>query len=168
MTWFPFDLHPEYPPEGIPRSRLTARYGESFHDRLRVSFAEAGLGYNPPPDMVPNTMRALCMTEFAREQGLHGRVHDRLMQAYWEEARDIGDPGELRALGIACGLDTDELESALESTFYRERIRSITSDANSVGITAIPAFVLDRRLLVLGAQPRTVFEQAVSQLRAAD
>jgi predicted DsbA family dithiol-disulfide isomerase len=32
----------------------------------------------------------------------------------------------------------------------------------------VPAFVLDRRLLVLGAQPRELFEQAFEQLRAAD
>ena len=40
-----------------------------------------------------------------------------------------------------------------------------TQDANRLGIHAIPAFVLDRRLLVLGAQPEQVFEQAVAQLR---
>jgi predicted DsbA family dithiol-disulfide isomerase len=34
-----------------------------------------------------------------------------------------------------------------------------------MGITAVPAFVLDRRLLVLGAQPQAIFEQAVGRLR---
>ena len=36
LLWLPFDLHPEYPPEGIPRAELHARYGEAMHDRLRV------------------------------------------------------------------------------------------------------------------------------------
>ena len=40
MTWLPFDLHSEYPSEGIPREQLHARYGSSFHDRLRERFAE--------------------------------------------------------------------------------------------------------------------------------
>ena len=39
-----------------------------------------------------------------------------------------------------------------------------TAQAQSLGITGIPAFLLDRRLLVLGAQPREVFEQALAQL----
>ena len=60
MTWLPFDLHPEYPPEGIPREQLHARYGSSFHDRLRERFAEEALAYNPPPEVVPNTLRALA------------------------------------------------------------------------------------------------------------
>ena len=71
MTWLPFDLHPEYPAEGIPREQLHARYGSSFHDRLRERFAEEGLAYNPPPEVVPNTMRALRVTELARDRGLH-------------------------------------------------------------------------------------------------
>ena len=38
--WLPFDLHPEYPPEGIPREQLHARYGSSFHDSLRARFVD--------------------------------------------------------------------------------------------------------------------------------
>ena len=91
MTWLPFDLHPEYPAEGIPRSQLRARYGDAFHERLEQSFAASGLVYNPPLEVVPNTLRALRVTELARECRLHERVHDRLMRAYWEEARNIGD-----------------------------------------------------------------------------
>jgi predicted DsbA family dithiol-disulfide isomerase len=36
----------------------------------------------------------------------------------------------------------------------------------SIGANAVPAFLLDRRLLVLGAQPEAVFEQALAQLAA--
>jgi predicted DsbA family dithiol-disulfide isomerase len=36
-----------------------------------------------------------------------------------------------------------------------------------VGANAVPAFVLDRRLLLLGAQPQDVFEQAFAQIDAA-
>jgi predicted DsbA family dithiol-disulfide isomerase len=43
-----------------------------------------------------------------------------------------------------------------------------TQDANRLGINAIPAFVLDRRLLVLGAQPEEAFEQAVAQVQARE
>jgi predicted DsbA family dithiol-disulfide isomerase len=39
-----------------------------------------------------------------------------------------------------------------------------TSQAVSIGITGVPGFLLDRRLLVLGAQPQEVFERAFQQL----
>ena len=168
MTWLPFDLHPEYPAEGIPREQLRARYGDAFHDRLRARFAEEGLAYNPPPEVVPNTMRALRVTELAREHGLHRAVHDRLMDAYWAEARDIGDPGVLRDLAVEVGLDVAEVDEVLADDAYRDRVLGLTAQAVSIGITGVPGFLLDRRLLVLGAQPQEVFERAFDQLVATD
>jgi predicted DsbA family dithiol-disulfide isomerase len=35
-------------------------------------------------------------------------------------------------------------------------------------VTGVPGFLLDRRMLVLGAQPRELFEQAFEQLAALD
>jgi predicted DsbA family dithiol-disulfide isomerase len=166
VTWLPFDLHPEYPPEGIPREQLHARYGSSFHDRLKERFAAEGLAYDPPPEVVPNTMRALRVTELARERGLHGAVHDRLMDAYWAEGRNIGDPQELRSLAMEGGLDGAEVDDVLAGDAYRDRVSALTQQAVSIGITGVPGFLLERRLLVLGAQPREVFERAFEQLSA--
>jgi predicted DsbA family dithiol-disulfide isomerase len=168
VTWLPFDLHPEYPPQGIPREQLHARYGDSFHERLKRSFEASGLVYNPPPDVVPNTRRALSVTELARDRGLHRPMHDRLMQAYWEEARNIGDPEVLREVAVEVGVGEDDVAAAIEDVGLADRVRASTSQAQSLGVTGVPAFVLDNRLLVLGAQPREVFEQAMAQLHEQD
>jgi predicted DsbA family dithiol-disulfide isomerase len=109
-------------------------------------------------------MRALRVTELARERGLHGQVHDRLMDAYWAEARNIGDPEELRSLAVEAGLEGTEVDDVLAGDAYRERVQMLTAQAVSIGITGVPGFLLDRRLLVLGAQPREVFERAFEQL----
>jgi predicted DsbA family dithiol-disulfide isomerase len=166
VTWLPFDLHPEYPSEGIPRAELHARYGDAFHERLKESFAASGLVYNPPVEVVPNTMRALRVSELARERGLHRQVHDRLMRAYWEEGRNIGNSSELLALAVEAGLDEKEAAEVIEGEAYQERVLASTAQAQSIGITGIPAFLLDGRFLVLGAQPRGVFEQALEQLES--
>jgi len=150
--------------EGIPREQLNARYGEGWRARLEASFQAVGLPYNPPPQVVPNTMRALRVTELARERGRHEALHDRLMDAYWSEAQDIGDPDVLRALTTEVGLDAAEVDDVLAGDRYRDLVASSTAQAHSIGIDAIPAFVLDRRLVVLGAQPKAVFEQAFQQL----
>jgi predicted DsbA family dithiol-disulfide isomerase len=159
----PFDLHPEYPPEGIPREQLLARYGAGMTDRVRAFFAERGLEYNPNPDVVPNSLRALRLTELARELGLHAAAHDRLMDAYWAEARDIGDPEVLRGLAAEIGLPAEEVDEVLGGDRYHELVRESTRQAVSIGANAVPAFLLDRRLLVLGAQPEAVFEQALAE-----
>jgi predicted DsbA family dithiol-disulfide isomerase len=167
VTWLPFDLHPEYPPEGIPRAQLHARYGEPFHDQLRSMFEAAGLTYKPPPDIVPNSKSALRLAELARDLRLHQEVHDRLMDAYWEEGRNIGDAAELRALADELGLPEDDVERVLTGDDYAQRVDVSTAQAAAIGVTGVPGFLLDQRLLVLGAQPRHVFEQAFEQLAAA-
>jgi predicted DsbA family dithiol-disulfide isomerase len=162
-VWLPFDLHPEYPPEGISLADLHRRYGFGDQDPLRERFAAAGLEYNRP-EIVPNTKLALRMTELARERGLHEPFHDRLMDAYWSEATNIGEPDELRRLAAAVGLDTDDVEQVIaDPVTYLAAVEGSTQQAHSVGINAVPAFVLDRRVLVLGAQPLEVFRRAFSE-----
>lgn len=105
------------------------------------------------------------MTELARDRGLHEPFHDRLMDAYWAEGVDIGAAAELRRLAADVGLAADEVEAVLaDGEAYLERVLDSTRQAQSIGITGIPGFLLDRRLLVLGAQPRDVFTQALAQL----
>jgi predicted DsbA family dithiol-disulfide isomerase len=164
VEWLPFDLHPEYPPEGIPREELHRRYPEDVHERTRQMVAASGLTYNPPPDVVPNSRQALELTELARQKGLHDEVHTRLMHAYWTEAKNIGDTDTLLDLVAEAGLDRDEATAALADRRYAERVDACTAQAQQAGIHAIPAFVLGGRLLLLGAQPHEVFEHALQQV----
>ena len=163
MEWLPFDLHPEYPPEGILRSDLERRYGPGIHERTRSVIEAAGLTYAPPPEL-PNSRRALAVTELARERELHEPVHTRLMHAYWAEGLDIGNDAVLVDLVAEVGLDREEATAALHAEEYVNRVLASTQAANAHGIHAIPAFVLGDRLLVMGAQPHAFFEEAVGQL----
>ena len=164
ITWAPFDLHPEYPPEGLPREQLVARYGPEGMKRTRAFFEQHGLDYNPHPEIVPNSMNALRLAEHARGQGLFDAMHARLMDAYWAEGQNIGDPDVLRTLAEEMGLEgADEL---LETEAYLDLVRASTAQAGAAGVTGVPAFVLDQRLLVLGAHPHETFERAFAQLSA--
>jgi len=168
LVWLPFDLHPEYPPQGIPLADLHRMYGIGVgeDDPNRERFAAAGLTYDRP-EIVPNTRLALRLGELAREQGLHEPFHHRLMDAYWSEATYIGDPDELRRLATEIGLDGDDVERTIDDpTAYLDRVEASTHDAYSLGINAVPAFLLDRRLIVLGAHPIETFRRAFAQLAA--
>jgi predicted DsbA family dithiol-disulfide isomerase len=119
-----------------------------------------------PSQKLPNTLHALQVTELARDRDLHRPVHTRLMHAYWSEGADLGDDEVLLDLVAEAGLDRDEAAETIAEGRYSDRVAASTEEANRIGINAIPAFVLGRRLLVLGAQPEDLFEQAVAQLRA--
>ena len=107
------------------------------------------------------------MSELARERGLHQQFHDRLMDAYWSEATNIGDADRLRRLATEVGLDPEGVQGVIaDPSAYLDVVERSTRQAHSIGINGIPAFLLDRRLLVLGAQPFEVFSGAFAQLEA--
>jgi predicted DsbA family dithiol-disulfide isomerase len=113
-------------------------------------------------------LKALQVTELARDRGIHEAVHTRLMDAYWSEAANIGDETTLLSLAEEAGLDRGEAIEALADGRYRDRIASATRDANLLGINAIPSFVLDDRLLLVGAYPHEVFERAFAQIEETE
>ena len=86
------------------------------------------------------------------------------MHAYWSEGADIGDDDVLLDLVTEAGLAREDAEAALANGIYVDRVLASTRRAHAHGINAIPAFVLDDRLLVMGAQPHAVFERALAML----
>jgi predicted DsbA family dithiol-disulfide isomerase len=164
IEWQPFDLHPEYPPEGIPRSELERRYGREFAARQQAMFAAAGLPYTADIGKLPNSHQALVLTELARDRGCHDELHARLFDALWARGLDLGDEAVLLAEGAAVGLAESDMRAALADPVYAERVRLATEAVTEIGAGGVPAFVIDRRLLVPGAQPHEVFERILEGL----
>jgi len=171
IQWLPFDLHPEYPPDGIAREDLMRRYPASMHEAVRGMHEDAQMVYNPNPDRVPNTRRALELIEWARGHGANDALHTRIMDAYWTEGRDITGWDVLEQCVADVGLDPAEARAEVDAGAFAERVTASTQAAQRLGISGVPAFVFDGRLLVSGAQPHEVLEQAlerVDRMRAED
>jgi len=82
-------------------------------------------------------------------------------------ARRFAQDGAKIALLARGEAGLEGADAAFEDESYLERVMVSTGQAQAIGVTGIPGFLLDRRLLVLGAQPREVFEQAFAQLSGA-
>jgi predicted DsbA family dithiol-disulfide isomerase len=146
----------------VTRASLAARYGPGVEDRTRQLVEGAGFHYNPS-SQVPRSLRALQLAELARAEGRHDDVHQRLFAAYWSEARDIGDLDVLVAIAAAAGLDPDKARAVIESDAYADQVRESTGAAQRVGVTGVPAWVIDDRVLVPGAQPHEIFDEVLAQ-----
>jgi predicted DsbA family dithiol-disulfide isomerase len=157
-------LHPEYPPEGIPRAELERRYGPGLVDRQRAMFEAAGLPFDANIDKIPNSRQALMLGELARDHDVLDTLHPRLFDAYWGRGRDIGDQRVLVEEGTAAGLSEPEIREALEDERYLPRIEASTRNAIEIGAGGVPAWAIDQQVLVPGAQPHEVFEQVLERL----
>jgi predicted DsbA family dithiol-disulfide isomerase len=127
-------------------------------------FNEAGLPHAERQDRVPNSRRAQMLGELARERGLLAQFHPRLFDAYWARGLDIGSEEVLHAEGLAVGLDGADISRALHNEHYLQEVVGQTERAIGLGASGVPAWVIDERVLIPGAQPHEVFESVMDQL----
>ncbi len=168
VEWRPFELHPEVPREGMPMDRLfPAERRAQAHAHIDAMARDAGLRMEHG-DRLINTRLALGAAEFARERGKFEEMHHALFRAHWEATAKLDDIADLRRIAAELGLDPDELEAALTTGRYEPVIDTHRAEAEAVGINAIPAHIVGRRYLVVGAQPRSVFEQVLTRIASED
>jgi predicted DsbA family dithiol-disulfide isomerase len=122
-------------------------------------------------EVIINSRRALGAAEFAREQGKFDQMHHALFKAHWEGTGRLEDAVDLVRIGVGVGLDASELRMAIDEDRYANVIDDNRSQAESVGINAIPAHIFGQRYLVMGAQPYEAFMRVLDRLdqeRAGD
>jgi predicted DsbA family dithiol-disulfide isomerase len=151
--------------EGIP---LEAYFGrarsEQVRNRLQAVAADAGLVMRQR-DVIINSRRALGAAEFAREHGKFEEMHRALFKAHWEGTGRLEDVEDLVRIGTEIGLDPLALRGAIEQGRYEMILDGSRQQAESAGISAIPAHIFGGRYLVVGAHPYEVFTQVLDRLR---
>ena len=85
--------------------------------------------------------------------------------AHFVEGRSLADPGVLDSLVTASGADAELVRTEVEAGAGRGAVDASMESAWDLGITATPTWLLAGMVMVRGAQPRTVFEQAVARAR---
>ncbi|NNG06413.1 MAG: thioredoxin domain-containing protein, partial [Desulfobacteraceae bacterium] len=75
--------------------------------------------------------------------------------------RNIGKIQELVDVARSVDLSAEEAKEVLEARGFREAVDSDWSRARSMGVTAVPTFLLDQRFVV-GAQPYEVLEELLT------
>lgn len=170
--WHPFVLNPDLPAEGRPMlEHLSAKYGRSeaqiqASQHELVAAAEAcGLNFARATERRSwntfDTHRVLC---WAKEAGLDAAFNRALFEAYFGEAKDPTDAGVLRATAEGLGLDGAEVDAILESDRYAETVRSEIDHYHALGVSGVPAFIVEGRYLISGAQPPDVLADSLRQI----
>jgi predicted DsbA family dithiol-disulfide isomerase len=118
-------------------------------------------------ERLPSTRRAHEAAEFARERGLLEPMHAALLRRYWTHGEDLYQLETLRGAATDAGLSPDELQQAIAAGTYKQAVEDAVAEARSLGVRAVPMFVLRDELAIEGAQELRVFRSAMQQLGVA-
>jgi predicted DsbA family dithiol-disulfide isomerase len=159
IRWLPFQLNPGMPREGVPRAEYRrAKFGSLERSRqldARVIAEGKSEGIDFAFDRIqrtPNTTEAHRLIALAEN---HNAVVDALFRAYFEDARDIGDPGVLADIAAQSGVKG-----------WPERapdVSALEDEVRAMGISAVPTFIFDRKSRISGAYPAETLAQAIRE-----
>ncbi len=183
IIWRSFELDPNAPrqhtepqPELLARKyRTTVEEAQRMNARMTEAAAAEGLTFSLAGMKTGNTFDAhrllhLAASEDAKNAvqpgavaGIREALGERLFAAYLGEGASLGDVETLVALATEAGLSADTVRQTLATDAFADAVRRDEAEAQAIGVTGVPFFVLDRKYGVSGAQSPEVLAAALQQ-----
>ena len=147
---------------------LRRKYGRDpgpMWDRLEDEARKSGLDV----DMRKQKMRypsqaAQVLIAAARESGKQHEVALALSHACYIDALNISDPEVLADIGVAHGLERDEVKALVQNQALQAQIEQAAVSAGQQGIQGVPFFVFANKYALSGAQPDEVFAEVFDKV----
>jgi predicted DsbA family dithiol-disulfide isomerase len=158
-----YDLHPEVPIGGRA-IRRGGRYDRVL-DHIAAECMAEGMPFRKPT-RTPNTRRALEVGEVIRVDfpDAFESYDEACYRTHWLDGDDLGDPEVVRALVSAAGAEPDAVERRIDEGQGARSVERSMARAREQGVAATPAWWVDERLLIPGAQPTATVERWISRL----
>lgn len=143
VDWRPFELRPHPVPTLRPEDdylpRIWRQVVYPMAARMQVPMVLPRLSPQP------YTRLAFEGFQMARQQGLAAPYNDRMLRAFFQEERDIGDPKVLAELAEEVGLDRAAYAEALATGRYAQAHQSALAEAHARGVSAVPTLIVGER-----------------------
>jgi predicted DsbA family dithiol-disulfide isomerase len=137
----------------------------AINERLAGQAREAGLTFAFATVRPANSFDAHRLIALAASQGLADAMTTRLFRSYFSDGLLISDRETLSTLADQVGVrGANELWG---SEAFVEEVRRDEVDARRLGINGVPAFLIDERVMVSGAQGAASIAEALRQAWAA-
>ena len=175
IRWRPFQLDPTLPPGGKDRKiYLAEKFGSIERAReLYENIREAGEAENIPfafdrIEVSPNTIDAHRLIRWAGgvDAAMQDRVVEALFEAYFIDGRHIGDHDTLVRIAKNAGMDADLVAELMPGEADRELVTSEIAQAQAMGVTGVPTFIVANKYALVGAQPAEQLAQAFRTITA--
>ncbi len=168
INWRPYQLDPTIPPEGVDRmAYMQRKFGprvSEIHGRVSEAGAVAGIPFAfEQIARSPNTLDAHRLIRWSMSAGAQDAVVERLFRDFFIEGKDIGDGAVLVAAARDCGMDPEGVSNLLASDADKDLVRNEIAQAQELGVTGVPFFILNGKFGLPGAQPPDVLKRAIGR-----
>ena len=167
VEFFPFELNPHIPEEGVPyRQYLLRKFGTEskfleLNAHVQEVAAREGLPFHPEAQRVSvNTRNVHRVIMLARDSGRQAQVVEAFFSAYFTEGVDLSKIDNLIDIAGRSGMDRKAVKQLLHSNTGKLEIEMAEKELHDLGITAVPLFIINDRLAISGAQPVNAFTEA--------
>jgi len=175
VRWHPFELNPDLPAEGIPRTDyLEAKFGggqraSEIYARVQAVGHSVGIAFDfQRIARQPNTRDAHSLIAWAQQAGDAEALVEHLFRAYFIEGRLLSDAGELAAIADEAGFPRDAAQALLASDRLRNEVGAEYREAQEAGITGVPFFIFNGRTAVSGAHDPPALLEAIAAARTPE
>ncbi|MBL4725394.1 MAG: DsbA family oxidoreductase [Rhizobiaceae bacterium] len=172
VSWRPYQLDPTLPKEGKDRQKyLNDKFGgqaeaDSRYDNIKKAGTNVGIEFDFKAMKVsPNTLDAHRVIRWAGGLGtdVQNKLVRRLFELFFLEGGHIGNDDVLVDAAIHAGMDGDLVRELLASDRDKTEVQQEIAQAQQMGVTGVPCFVIDQKFAVMGAQPPEALTQAFQQ-----
>lgn len=164
VIWKSFQLDPNHDSQNeislqevLMDKGFSAEKAKSLNEQATLMAKEVGLIYHLDRAKYVNTFNAHRFIHFAKHVGKQEEAEESLFAAYFSHGKNIDDSETLLKLGQSMGLDTHQLREALSNDSFHDEVRTDIYEAQQLGISAVPFFVLKRKYGISGAQSPEIF-----------
>jgi predicted DsbA family dithiol-disulfide isomerase len=132
---------------------MTVEHAREMERQMTETAAGEGLDFRFDIARSGTTFDAHRLVHLAAQHGLQDAMKERLLCAYFGEGELMSDPDTLVRLAGEVGVAEDEVREMLAGDRFAEEVREDERMAQAFGISAVPTFVVDRKLGASGAHP---------------
>jgi len=172
LTWRAFELNPDkLAPQEPILPALSRKYGKSEAEmrqsqtHLMELAADLGLNFSKMQQRFTcNTFDAHRLVKWADTQGQATAMKLALFNAYFGEAANVADHQVLVNCAVNAGLDADLAAAILGGTEYSQQVQDDITRYQHAGISSVPAFIVNNKYLISGAQAPQQLAAALQQI----
>ena len=175
VQWHAFELNPDHGSEAQPLfPALALKYGKSEAEmrenqrNMMLIAKDLGLNFEQLQQRLTcNTFDAHRLVKWAAEQGQQTAMKQALFDAYFGRGLDMSDHRVLLGCVEALGLATEQAQQLLESDQYTAAVQEDEAKYQQLGVSSVPAYVINNKYLIAGAQEPATLVEALEKISAA-